>query len=217
MDQNKLEDLRKNYSSRKLDKTMVLPDPIDQFKAWFQEAIDVMGRREPNAMTLATATSDGFPSARIVLLKGVSQDGFVFYTNYVSRKGQELAENPKAALVFFWEPLERQVRIEGTLTKMSAADSERYFQTRPKKSQIGAHVSQQSVVIADRSVLEQEAERLTEEYKGVEVLPCPDHWGGFVLKPSSVEFWQGRPNRLHDRLLYVVEEGGAWSLERLAP
>lgn len=216
MDQKKLEDRRKNYSSRKLDKTMVKSNPIEQFKDWFQEAVDIMGNREPNAMTLATATSDGLPSARVVLLKGVSEKGFVFYTNYKSRKGKEVTANPNAALVFFWEPLERQVRIEGTLTQMSQADSERYFQTRPKKSQIGAHVSQQSAVIEDRTVMEQEAERLTEHYKDEDVLPCPEHWGGLVLKPTSIEFWQGRPNRLHDRLWYV-EENGVWQLKRLAP
>jgi len=215
MKQN-LEDLRKNYSSRKLDRSMVTANPIDQFNAWFQEAVDVMGSREPNAMSLATATTDGMPSVRMVLLKGVSEAGFVFYTNFKSRKGKELTQNPNAALCFFWEPLERQVRIEGTLTQMSHADSERYFQSRPKKSQIGASVSLQSAVITDRSVLEQEAERLTEQYKDEDVLPCPDHWGGFVLKPSHVEFWQGRPSRLHDRLLYT-EEGGVWGVERLAP
>jgi len=215
MKQN-LEDLRKNYSSRKLDRSMVTTNPIDQFNVWFQEAVDVMGSREPNAMSLATATTNGMPSVRMVLLKGVSEAGFVFYTNFKSRKGKELTQNPNAALCFFWEPLERQVRIEGTLTQMSHADSERYFQSRPKKSQIGASVSLQSAVITDRSVLEQEAERLTEQYKDADVLPCPDHWGGFVLKPSHVEFWQGRPSRLHDRLLYT-EEGGVWKLERLAP
>lgn len=216
MEQNKLEDLRKNYASRNLDKSMVKSDPIEQFKDWFQEAVDVMGRREPNAMTLATSTINGLPSARMVLLKGATQDGFVFYSNYKSRKGVELSENPNAALLFFWEPLERQVRIEGTLVKMTHADSERYFQTRPKKSQIGAHVSQQSKVIKDRSVMDQEAERLAEQYKDDLVLPCPEHWGGFVLTPNSMEFWQGRPNRLHDRLLYTLD-GEGWKLERLAP
>jgi len=216
MDLKKLEDLRKNYSSRKLDKSMVKGNPIEQFKDWLQEAIEVMGHREPNAMTLATATKEGLPSARIVLLKGVSEQGFVFYTNYKSRKGQELTANPNAALVFFWEALERQVRIEGTLTQMSHADSERYFQTRPKKSQIGAHVSQQSSVIADRTALEAESARLIETYKDAEVLPCPKHWGGFVLRPNRIEFWQGRPSRLHDRLVYT-DEAGEWRLERLAP
>ncbi len=216
MEQKKLEDLRKDYHSRKLDKTMVKSSPIDQFKDWFKEAIEAMGSREPNAMTLATTTKNGLPSARIVLLKGVSEQGFVFYTNYHSRKGQEMEENPNVALVFFWPQLERQVRIEGRLKKLSAEASTNYFQSRPKKSQIGAHVSAQSSVIKDRSELEDAVKELEAKYKNDPVLPKPENWGGYIVQPTKMEFWQGRSSRLHDRMLYTLGKD-SWTLERLAP
>lgn len=216
MEQKQLEDLRKDYHSRKLDKTMVKANPIDQFKDWFAEAIESMGSREPNAMTLATASKTGVPSARIVLLKGVSEQGFVFYTNYHSRKGQEMEENPTAALVFFWPKLERQIRIVGHLEKLSAEASATYFQSRPKKSQIGAHASSQSRVIKDRSVLEDAVKELETTYKDAAVLPKPENWGGYRVQPHQIEFWQGRASRLHDRILYTLENDN-WKLERLAP
>jgi pyridoxamine 5'-phosphate oxidase len=167
-------------------------------------------------MTLATTSADGQASARIVLLKEVSQNGFVFYTNYDSRKGRELAVNPRAALVFYWPQLERQVRITGAVVKTSRSESEAYFHTRPRGSQIAAWASWQSSVIRDRAVLEARVKKLEAKYAGVSV-PLPPNWGGYRLRPESIEFWQGRPNRLHDRLRYSREAGGGWKIERLAP
>jgi len=207
-------DLRVNYSRQQLLETDAASDPIHQFRHWFDQAVE-SEVPEPNAMTLATATKTGIPSARIVLLKGLDERGFVFYTNYESRKAQDLAENPQAALVFLWHELERQVRVEGAIEKVSDAETEAYFHSRPLSSQIGAWASEQSRVISDREVLEQSYLSLEAKYKDQEV-PRPPHWGGYRVKPHQVEFWQGRPSRLHDRLRYrlVAHE---WVIERLAP
>lgn len=207
-------DLRLTYTRAQLTEADVDPDPMRQFQLWFEQALaaDIL---EPNAMTLATATKDGIPSARIVLLKGVSDRGFVFFTNYESHKGQELAENPQAALVFLWQALERQVRIEGTVEKVSDAETVAYFHSRPRESQLGAWVSNQSQVIASREVLEQRLAELNQQYQNQEI-PRPPHWGGYCVIPHMIEFWQGRPSRLHDRLRYRLDNHH-WILERLAP
>jgi pyridoxamine 5'-phosphate oxidase len=207
-------DLRLNYTRAQLTEADVNPDPMRQFQLWFEQALaaEIL---EPNAMTLATATKDGTPSARIVLLKGVSDRGFVFFTNYESRKGQELAENPQAALVFLWKALERQVRIEGTVEKVSDAETVAYFHSRPRESQLGAWVSNQSQVIANREVLEQRLAELSQQYQDQEI-PRPPHWGGYCVIPYTIEFWQGRPSRLHDRLRYRLDNYH-WIIERLAP
>ncbi len=211
-----IKDLRQDYRLASLDITDVQANPFDQFKKWFQEALDAQ-LPEPNAMTLATSTSDGKPTIRVVLLKSVDYEGFVFYTNYGSRKGKELAANPYAALNFLWLELERQVRIEGTVEKVSAADSDAYFQSRPKGSQIGAWASPQSMVIPDRKELEEKAQQLTTVYEKEVSLPRPEHWGGFVIKPTLIEFWQGRSSRLHDRMQYTLQADSSWKIERLAP
>jgi len=208
--------LRENYARQTLSKADVVADPIAQFTAWFREVLDSQ-LREPNAMTLATATRAGRPSARTVLLKGFDPQGFVFYTNYGSKKGQELAENPPAALLFTWLELERQIRIEGQVEKITPEESLTYFQSRPKASQIGAWVSQQSQVIADRAVMETEAAQLREQYAATDVLPLPPFWGGYRLRPDLFEFWQGRRSRLHDRIQYSLLAAGDWRIERLAP
>ncbi len=208
--------LRENYIRQALSETELLPDPVAQFATWFREAMDSQVR-EPNAMTLATASRQGRPSARTVLLKGFDAAGFVFYTNYESRKGQELAENPQAALLFNWLDLERQIRIEGLVEKITPAASLAYFQSRPKGSQIGAWASPQSRVIADRTVLETAESALRSQYAAANTLPLPPFWGGYRLRPDRIEFWQGRSNRLHDRILYSRREEGDWSLARLAP
>jgi pyridoxamine 5'-phosphate oxidase len=211
--------LRRDYALAQLDESHVFEDPYRQFAKWWEEALasEIL---EPNAMTLATATADGTPSARVVLLKGFDQKGFKFYTNYASRKGEEMLENPRVSLVFLWGELERQVRIEGLVDRLSEEESTEYFQSRPKESQIGAWVSQQSQKIASRAVLEAEYARLAEQYAHVTVLPKPPHWGGFVVKPYKMEFWQGRSSRLHDRILYTLTElqpQVKWTVERLAP
>jgi len=207
--------LRRTYARASLAEGDVAADPVTQFLSWFDEA----GRaelREPNAMTLATSTPDGAPSARIVLLKGVDERGFVFYTDYRSRKGSELAANPRAALVFHWMELERQVRVTGSVERVSRAESERYFASRPLGSRIGAWTSHQSQVIPDRAGLEAREAEVAARYSGGEV-PLPPHWGGYRVAPAEVEFWQGRPSRLHDRLRYVRSGDGGWRIERLSP
>jgi pyridoxamine 5'-phosphate oxidase len=197
-----------------LSEADVDPDPVRQFRAWFEQA-QAAGVADPTAMTLATATPDGRPSARVVLLKGLGPDGFVFFTNYDGRKGRELAANPRAALVFFWPELERQVRIEGTVEPVSPAESDAYFRSRPVGARLGAWASPQSEVIPSREALERRLRELEAQYPDGEV-PRPPHWGGYRVRPEAVEFWQGRPNRLHDRLRYRRVPGG-WRLERLAP
>lgn len=209
-----LADLRRDYSLASLDLADVAADPIDQFSRWFDEArrADIL---EPNAMTLATATPDGLPSARIVLLKDVSPRGFTFFTDYRSRKGEELAANPRAALVFLWKEVERQVRITGTVERVSREESAAYYRSRPAGSRIGAWASRQSAVIAARSALEEAVASAAARYPDDDI-PLPPHWGGYRVIPGELEFWQGRSNRLHDRLRYRASTEG-WRIERLSP
>lgn len=209
-----LADIRTDYRLASLAEEDVDVNPIAQFNKWFAEA-QRAEVAEPNAMSLATSTSDGFPSARIVLLKGVSDEGFVFYTDYRSQKGQELTANPKAALCFFWQPLERQVRIAGTVERVSRAESAEYFASRPIGSRIGATASVQSSVLKSRADLESRVSDLQQRFESGEV-PLPDHWGGFRVIPQSIEFWQGRSSRLHDRIKYTRSVTG-WALSRLSP
>jgi pyridoxamine 5'-phosphate oxidase len=209
-------DVRKDYVRGRLLESEVAADPLAVFAQWYQAAAGAIGIHEPNAMTLATATTDGRPAARMVLLKGFDERGFSFFTNYESRKGRDLAANPWAALVFWWEPLERQVRIEGRVEKLSAAESDDYFHSRPLGSRLGAWASDQSRVIPNREVLEHRLTQLQAEY--MDTYPeRPPFWGGYRVIPDLIEFWQGGRNRLHDRLRYARQEGGAWLLERLAP
>jgi pyridoxamine 5'-phosphate oxidase len=210
-----LSELRREYTLAGLKESDVNPNPFKQFDTWFQQALAV-GLPEPNAMTLATATLDGKPSARIVLLKGFDERGFVFFTNYESQKGRELSANPEVALVCYWMELERQVRISGRASRVSAEESEEYFQSRPLGSQLGAWASQQSQVIDGRKTLEDRLEQLTQEYQAKPV-PLPPYWGGYRVAPDMLEFWQGRPNRLHDRLRYTLQRGNNWRIERLSP
>lgn len=210
-----LADLRRDYSFESLTEQEARKDPISQFSIWWQEAIDAK-IDEANAMTLATAAGDGVPSARVVLLKEYSEEGFVFFTNYNSYKGQQIAENPKACLLFFWKELERQVRIIGIITKVSDQVNDDYFQSRPEASRIGALVSPQSSVIEGRDWLDQRFNDKVREFEG-KFIPRPAHWGGYIVKPVIMEFWQGRPSRLHDRLQYTLDEDGGWKMERLAP
>jgi pyridoxamine 5'-phosphate oxidase len=212
--QMQLADLRKDYSLAGLAEKDLARDPFRQFEKWFQEA-EAAKITEPNAMVLATATRDGRPSARTILLKGLDGRGFVFYSNYESRKGRELEGNPRATLAFPWIALERQVIVEGIVAKVAREESEAYFHSRPRASQLGAWVSAQSSIISDRRVLEDSLKALEAKYAGREV-PLPPQWGGWRLVPDTVEFWQGRRSRLHDRLRYRREKDG-WTIERLAP
>ncbi len=208
-------DIRKEYKLQTLSEKDIHKDPFGQFEKWWQEAIH-SGVEEPNAMTLATASADAMPDARIVLLKGFDNRGFTFFTNYHSAKGQQLLENPRASLVFFWKELERQVRISGLTAISSAAVSDEYFKSRPEGSRIGAWTSPQSETIESREWLEEKEKEYREEWAGRSI-ERPEYWGGYTLKPVNIEFWQGRPSRLHDRLRYSLQNNGSWKIERLAP
>ncbi|NEO30452.1 MAG: pyridoxamine 5'-phosphate oxidase [Symploca sp. SIO3C6] len=214
MDTN-VADLRRDYTLNGLSEKDVHPNPFEQFQTWFEQALAAK-LPEPNAMTIATATPEGKPFARMVLLKDYDERGFVFYTNYESRKGQHLQKNPWAALTFWWAQLERQVRITGQVEQVSPTESDVYFQSRPKASQIAAWASHQSQVIPSREVLDQKLQQLKDKYNNQEI-PRPPHWGGFRVIPEEIEFWQGRASRLHDRLLYRRLGDGSWDIQRLCP
>jgi pyridoxamine 5'-phosphate oxidase len=230
-------DLRREYSLSTLDRPDLAPDPIDQFQKWFGQAAGNRGSRlrkfgvalykafhglftgysvEPNAMALATADIDGHPSVRTVLLKGADAGGFTFFTNYQSRKGRELATNPWAAFTFYWPDLERQVCVGGSVTQLAREESERYFRSRPRESRIAAWASDQSAVVPDRAALEARWRQIEEQFHGKDI-PLPPFWGGYLLSPYRIEFWQGRPGRLHDRFCYTRVGGTGWKLDRLAP
>jgi pyridoxamine 5'-phosphate oxidase len=210
-----LSDLRREYEQAGLSEADLAADPVVQFRAWFAQAL-AADPRDANAMTLATADREGRPSARIVLLKGADERGFVFFTNYESRKGRDLTENPHAALVFFWPLLDRQVRVEGRVERTSREESAAYFKSRPLKARLGAWASRQSRVLPEREELEREVARAEERFADGEV-PLPDFWGGYRLVPAAVELWQGRPSRLHDRFRYERSPAGGWRVERLSP
>jgi pyridoxamine 5'-phosphate oxidase len=212
-----LADIRREYTSGGLRRADLDANPIAQFQKWFAQAETALAKNQldVNAATLATADKNGIPSARVVLLKGLDERGFIFYTNYDSRKGRELAENPNAALVFYWQELERQVCIAGSVGKISRAESENYFKSRPRGSQLAAWTSNQSEIISDRAVLETKWHELEKKFPNE--IPLPPNWGGFILQPKRIEFWQGRPSRLHDRFSYARQADNSWKLERLAP
>jgi len=210
-----VENLREDYRAKTLEIEKVAKSPLQQFDIWFKEALD-SSIKEPNAMTLATIGLDAKPSARIVLLKGFDEQGFIFYTNYDSQKGKELVHNPNVALVFLWKELERQIRIEGIAQKLSIEHSTTYFKSRPKGSQIGAWASPQSKPLATRQELEHNYAQIEKQYEHQSSLPKPPHWGGYQIVPNRIEFWQGRSSRLHDRINYI-RQGEDWLLERLAP
>jgi pyridoxamine 5'-phosphate oxidase len=207
--------LRREYSGESLDESTVEHDPFLQFSKWFREVVEV-GISDPNAMVLATASREGKPSARVVLLRGLDRNGLVFYTNYDSRKAKDILRVPKVAVVFFWSELSRQVRVEGTVKKVSAKESDEYFRSRPEGSQLATWASNQTEVISGREELDRLFDQFKAKFTGRPV-PRPKHWGGFRIFPSAFEFWQGRPNRLHDRILYHRDETGRWVIERLAP
>lgn len=208
-----IRDLRRQYTKKTLSEKNVSSDPLKQFDKWFKEVLS-SGFIEPNAVTLATSSKKGKPSARMLLLKGYDERGFVFYSNYKSRKGNEITENPLGTLLFYWDKLERQVRIEGTIERVTKKESEDYFKTRPFKSRLGAWASKQSTIIAGRSAVVKEFLKYLMKYGNK--VPLPPYWGGYRLKPDYYEFWQGRPNRLHDRIAYKLE-GGKWKVFRLSP
>jgi pyridoxamine 5'-phosphate oxidase len=210
-----LAEIRKEYSKSSLDITTIHKNPFSQFSHWFDEAISAKVN-EPNAMNLSTVTADGRPSGRMVLLKGIENEKFVFYTNYQSNKGKNLEANPACALTFFWPELERQVRISGVAERTDKETSERYFQSRPRASQIGAWASPQDSIIANREILEARVGEIEKRYEGIEKLPKPQQWGGYSIDPFEIEFWQGRPNRLHDRILFT-KVNNKWQINRLAP
>ena len=210
-----IQDLREDYRFGNLIEDQVPNSPIELFTQWFDDAKSAQ-IPEPNAMTIATVNQEGKPSARIVLLKGYNEEGFIFYTNYDSRKGQDIAINPFVSIVFLWKEIERQVRIEGKVIKLSEELSTEYYHSRPKASQIGAWVSPQSSVIQNRSILEDKYEDISKQYKNVDHLPKPPNWGGNIILPSMIEFWQGRSSRLHDRLRYIGVDNN-WQIDRLAP
>lgn len=209
-----LHKMRQEYMSGNLNEELMPQDPMQMFKMWFSEAIET-GLTEPNAMTVATASLDGKPSARVVLLKEVNNMGFVFFTNYLSRKGREITVNPEVALVFDWHDMERQVRVEGRAEKLPVEDSDAYFSSRPEDAKIGAWASPQSKIVKNRDELEKLEDEIMEQFEDMEV-HRPSHWGGYLIRPSVIEFWQGRPNRMHDRIVYYNTEEG-WSMHRLAP
>jgi pyridoxamine 5'-phosphate oxidase len=213
---NDLSNYRKSYEKSELLEQMIPEDPINLFHKWFHEVKDFGGVDEVNAMTVASIGQDGFPKARVVLLKHYDEEGFIFYTNYNSEKGKAILQNPNVCLSFFWHSLERQVIIKGTAEKVSDVVSDNYFASRPKGSQLGAIVSDQSEVIPNREVLEEKLSELEKQWEGKEI-PRPSDWGGFLIRPITVEFWQGRPNRLHDRIRYSSKEDYSWAIERLAP
>ena len=214
--QTSIADLRQNHRLGVLSESNASANPFAQFKNWLEDAL-ASEIREPNAMTIATVSSEGHPSARIVLLKGFDEKGFIFYTNYESRKGKELAKNQYIALLFFWDTLERQIRIEGKVERLSPESSDNYFNSRPKASRIGAIVSPQSQVIESRNIIEENMDILTKKFSSSQDIPRPEHWGGYLVVPSMFEFWQGRQSRLHDRLQYTLTENGLWQVDRLAP
>lgn len=214
--QKDLSNYRKSYEKSELDESSIKESPLEQFQKWFYEIEKSGGMDEPNAMTVATIGLDGFPKSRVVLMKKFTYEGFIFYTNYESEKGKALANNPFTCLSFFWPNLERQVIIKGKAEKIAPNLSDGYFESRPLGSQLGAVVSQQSQVITSREILENRLAQSEQSYAGKEV-PRPEHWGGYIVKPISIEFWQGRPNRLHDRIRYTLKDNIDWIIERLQP
>lgn len=212
----RISELRKDYQLLGLHRADLDPNPLEQFRKWLDDVLQA-GLPEPNAMTLATADRAGKPSARIVLLKGLDERGFIFYTNYQSRKARELSENPEAALVFYWEKLERQVCAAGRTSRLTREESAEYFKQRPRVSQLGAWASTQSEVLPNRAALEEKMNQLLAQYPEHSPVPLPPFWGGYVLRPERIEFWQGRPNRLHDRFCYTRRQAGDWTIERLSP
>jgi pyridoxamine 5'-phosphate oxidase len=213
---NDLSDYRKSYEKSELLESSIPEDPMNLFKRWFYEVEDFGGDSEVNAMTVATIGLDGFPKSRVVLLKKFNEEGFIFYTNYNSEKGRAITQNSKICLSFFWHTMERQVIIKGIAHKTSESISDNYFESRPEGSKLGAIVSNQSEVVPSREYLEKNLKKLEEDFTDIKI-PRPKHWGGFLVTPSEVEFWQGRPNRLHDRIRYSSQENFSWKIDRLSP